>query len=328
MKHLFFLAALAMMLLAGATVGAADGLSPEEESYLRGISQDYFQITSSIFISFTSQTGVTQGGFVFDGEAGDDFKMDVVKVPLRYYFSPPESRIRPFLKLSYGHARTSIFYQSSDFYPEDRDVKDRDRSRTHSISLTPGVKWEYMPGFFIEPTVGFAYSHIEYKFDYNTRFMQELLTHYPSLDRDLFNTTVDLYSISPGLRHEIEYPLGPGILGFDLQYAYLYSKPWRSKSRFTDYTVHGGFLGASLDYELPTGLTLWDKDVAVKPFLARTDLFGDFKEGMEMHHFYEFGLGFILDVGDFGNLFSRISLGGSYITGEGMRGWKFGFNFI
>lgn len=59
-----------MLLLAGTAVGATDGLSPEDEAFLRGISQDYFKITSSIFISFTSQTGVTQGGFVFDGEAG------------------------------------------------------------------------------------------------------------------------------------------------------------------------------------------------------------------------------------------------------------------
>lgn len=222
MKLFIALAALAMLLSTGAMVAATESLSPEEEAYLRGISQDYFKITSSIFVSFTSQTGVTQGGFVFDGEAGDDFKMDVVKAPLRYYFAPPESRTRPFLKFSYGYAQTSISYRSSDLFPEDRDVRDRDRSRTHSISLTPGVKWEYMPGFFIEPAVGFAYSHIEYKYDYNTRFMRELIAHYPSLDRDLFNTTVELYSISPTLRHEIEYPLGPGILGFDLQYAYLY----------------------------------------------------------------------------------------------------------
>ncbi|WP_028571964.1 Solitary outer membrane autotransporter beta-barrel domain [Desulfonatronum lacustre] len=328
MKHLFSLTALVVLLLMVPRVGMAEELPPDLEAYIRGFSQDYFKITSSIFVSFTSQTGVTQGGFVFVDEAGDDFKMDVVKAPLRYYFSPPESRTRPFLKFSYGYARTSTSYPSSSLYPEDRDIRDRDRSRTHSISLTPGVKWEYMPGFFIEPTIGFAYSHIEYKYDYNTRFMRELVTHYPSLDRDLFNTTVDLYSVSPGLRHEIEYPLGPGILGFDLQYAYSYSKPWRSKSRFADFTVHSGFLGTTLDYELPTGLTLWDKDLAVKPFLARTDLFADFREGMEMNHFYEFGLGFILDVGDFGNLFSRISLSGSYINGEGLRGWKFGLNFI
>lgn len=328
MKHFFSLSVLLTVLLMGSTGGAVNGLSPEEEAYFRGISQDFFKISSSILVSFTSQTGVTQGGFVFEGQAGEDFKLDVFKAPMRYYFSPPESQVRPFLKLSYGHARTSITYQSSDFFPEDRDVRDRDRTRTNSIGLASGVKWEYRPGFFLEPTIGFAYSHIEYKFDYNSRFMREFITRYPSLDRDLFNTTVDLYSISPGLRHEIRYPLGPGILGFDLHYAYLYSKPWRSKSRFADFSMESGFLGTSLEYEFPTGLTLQGKDVAAKPFLTRTDLFADFKEGMEMHHFYEFGLNFILDVGNFGNLFSRISLGAAYMTGEDMSGWKFGITFI
>lgn len=328
MKRFSFIGVLLLLLLMAPKAGMADELPPDLEADMRGLSQEYFKITSSIFVSFTSQTGVTQGGFVFDGDAGEDFKLDVFKAPFRYYFEPPEKRIRPFLKLSYGHARTSISYRSSDRFPEDRDVRDRDRSRTHSISLTPGVKWEYRPGFFLEPAIGFAYSHIEYKFDFNTRFMRELIALYPSLDRDLFNTTVDLYSISPGLRHEIRYPLGPGTVGFDLHYAYLYSKPWRSKSRFADFSVESGFLGTTLEYEYPTGLALWDRDVAARPFLARTDLFGDFREGMEMNHFYEIGLGFILDVGNFGNLFSRVSLGASYITGEEMRGWKFGINFI
>ena len=99
MKRLFTFTALVMLLLAGSKVGAADGLSPEDEAFLRGLSQDYFKITSSIFVSFTSQTGVTQGGFVLDGEAGEDFKMDVVTLRLRYFFSTQEISILPFLKL-------------------------------------------------------------------------------------------------------------------------------------------------------------------------------------------------------------------------------------
>lgn len=306
----------------------AQQLPPDILAEFRAEMQDFFKFTSSILITFTAQTGVTQGSLVFSSDHDEDYSLKVFKAPLQYYFAPPESRLRPFLTVSYGHARTSISYRSADVYPEDRDVRDRDRSRTNSFGLTSGVSWEYIPGFSLEPTLGLASTRIEYQYDFNTRFMQEVIAQYPSLDRDAYNTSVDLYSVSAGLRHCVAYPLGPGLFGFDLQYAYQYSNPWRSESSFVDFSVHSSFLGTTLDYELPTGLSLLDRGISLKPFVTRTDLFGDLEKGMQMDHFYEFGLGVILDVGPIGNLFSRISLGGSYITGDDFHGWKFGVTFI
>ncbi|WP_153306968.1 Solitary outer membrane autotransporter beta-barrel domain [Desulfonatronum thioautotrophicum] len=306
----------------------AQQLSGDVLEEFRAEMQDFFKFTSSILITFTSQTGVTQGNFVFSSDIDEDYSLKVFKAPLRYYLVPAENRLRPFVTLSYGHARTSVTYRSADYYPEDLDVRDRDRSRTNSFGVKTGASWEYRPGFTLEPFLGVAYSHIEYLYEFNTRFMREIIELFPELDRDAYNTTVDLYSVSSGLRHSLDYPLGPGLFGFDLQYVYQYSRPWRSKSSFVDFSAHSSFLGTTLDYELPTGLNLLDRELSIKPFVSRTDLFGDFNKGMHLHHFYEFGMNLILDVGPFRNLFSRISLGGSYITGENFQGWKFGLTFI
>lgn len=287
----------------------------------------YYKVSSASFAAFTSQTSIAQGSFTAKYDDMPDAHFDVFKLPIPYYFNR-ESNIQPFIKLTYGYSRLTHKYYLESPFIEDFGKQEKLKTQTHSIGLTTGIRWKYKDGFFIEPSIGTSYSHIHRKITSNTRIYQEILESYPSLFSDIFDTTVELYSITPTLKHQMEYPFGIGNIGFDVHLIYQYTSSFRSKSSYADFSSHSRMMYAMLNYEMPTPWSIFEKPLSVEPFIARTYFFGDIKEGMEMNYLDEYGLNFIVDVGDIKNLFSRISIGGSYMKGRDFYGWKIGMTFI
>jgi hypothetical protein len=297
---------------------------------LRSQANMYYKISSALFAAFTSPTTIAQGSFTSKYDDEPDGSFDVFKLPIPYYFNK-ESNVQPFFKFTYGCSKFSrLFYVNDDETPFEEDIGKEESLKitTHSFGLTTGIKWEYIDGFSIEPSLGITYSHIKHRQESDTRIYEVIIEQHPSLYRDYFDTTVDVVSISPVIRHSIDYDPGFGIIGFDLHYVYLYSRSLRSKSRYADISANSRILHTSLDYEIPTGRALFKRDIAIKPFIARTDFFGDVKQGMDLNHLYEYGMNIVFDVGNIKNLFSRLSVGGSFITGHEFSGWKFGVDFF
>lgn len=290
----------------------------------------YYKVNCALFAAFTSHANIAQGTFTAKYEGEDDGSLDIFKFPIPIYFNKG-SKIQPLLKITYGYSRYSRWYDPYDgeyVYEEDIGKKEKLLIQTHSIGLTTGIKFEYLEGFFIEPLIGAYYSHINHQNKTDLLITKDIIEQYPSLYRDYYDTTVEVISIAPALRHSIDYSLGPGSIGLDVHYILQHSKSIRSKSRYADVSSTSSILHTMLDYEMPTGQSLFGRDVALKPFVARTDFFGDIKTGMGMNHLYEYGMNLIFDVGNVKSLFSRVSLGGSYIKGHEFYGWKFGLSFM
>ncbi len=327
MKKILVALLMCFLLLPGLQASAEDFQIYVDFDELREDANLYYKLSSATFAAFTSQTSFTQGTFTAKTDDMPDAHFDVMKFPIPYYFNK-ESNIQPFVKLTYGYSRLSHRYDPGSPYEEDKDKTEKLTVQTHSIGLSTGVRWEYVKGFFIEPSVGVAYSHIRRKIESDMRITEWILAEYPSLKRDIFDTTVEVYSIAPTIKHKIEYPLWVGNVGLDLHYIFQYSSSFRSKSSYADFSSNSRILYLLLNYEIPTGRTVCGKDLSVEPFMATTYFFGDVKDGMDMNHLDEYGINFILDVGNVRNLFTRLSIGGSYITGHDFYGWKFGLTFI
>ncbi|TVQ97415.1 MAG: hypothetical protein EA399_13175 [Desulfovibrionales bacterium] len=82
-----------------------------------------------------------------------------------------------------------------------------------------------------------------------------------------------------------------------------------------------------LDYELPLGRALFSREVSVKPFVDRTDYFGDLREGMDIRTMYEYGVNFLVEIKDYVDFLSKLSFGGSHIKAYQLTGWKIGLGW-
>lgn len=297
---------------------------------LRKDANEYYALTSALFSAFTSQQSIAQGSFKAKYDDGPDASFDVFKFPIPYYFNK-EGKLQPFVKLTYGYSRYSRWYDpygGGSPFEEDKNRKEKLLIQTHSIGMTTGMLWKYHEYFSIEPSFGISYSHIQHNQKSIMRLTEEIIRQYPSLHRDYYDTTVDIYSITPGIRHFVQYELGTGTAGFDLHYIHQYTRSFRSKSSYADVSANSSMLHTKLEYEIPTGRSFFQRELAVKPVVVRTDFFGDIRTGMGMNHMYEYGLHVILDMEGPKGLFSRVTLGGSYMTGHEFHGWKFGLSFI
>lgn len=327
---LIFLCLVFFCIPANADSGDDDVVIYVDYDQLREDAMEYYKISTATFSAFTAQTSIVQGSFTFQNEGLPDGRFDVFKLPIPYYFNKDQS-YQPFIQFTYGNSKytqKSIINIDGTPFEEDIGKENTLDIKTHTFSFTTGIRWEYMKGFSIEPSIGLAYSHLKYKEESDTLIYQRIIEEHPSLYRDYFDTTVDIYSLIPSLKHSISYSPGFGTIGFNLHYMYQYSSKLRSKSRYADISANSSMLNTMLDYEIPTGYAIFDRDLAVKPFIARTDFFGDVREGMDLDYLHEFGLNFIVDVGNFHDLFSRLQFGGSYITGHDFQGWKFGLSFL
>ncbi|WP_045220720.1 hypothetical protein [Desulfonatronum thioautotrophicum] len=289
----------------------------------------YFKLSSALFSAFTSQPSLVQGSFTAKYDDGPDASLEIFKLPIPVYFRK-EHALQPFIKLTYGYSDYNRVLAPWDLripFEEDFGRREKVRIKTNSVGLRTGAKWDYAQNLSIEPSLGIAYTHVHHKQYARLMITDYIIQQHPEFHRDLYDTTVELVTISPGMKHSLDYPLGPGTVGFDAQFLTQYSKAFRSKGRYGHITSTSSVTHIILDYELPLGRSLFSREVSVKPFVGRTDYFGDIREGLDIRTMYEYGVNFLMEIKDYVDFLSKLSLGGSYIKAYQLTGWKIGLGW-
>lgn len=289
----------------------------------------YFKLSSALFSAFTSQPSLMQGSFTAKYDDGPDASLEIFKLPIPVYFRK-EHPLQPFIKLTYGYSEYTRVLEPWDSripFEEDFGKREKVKIKTNSLGLRTGVKWEYAQNLSIEPSLGIAYTHVHHKQYARLMITDYIIQRHPSFHRDLYDTTVELFTISPGIKHSLGYPFGPGTIGFDAQFLTQYSKVFRSKGRYGQITSNSSITHLVVDYDFPLGRSLFNREISVKPFVGRTDYFGDLRTGMGLRTMYEYGLDFIVDIKDYAAYLSRLSFGGSYMKGYELTGWKIGLGW-
>ncbi|MCB0318819.1 MAG: Solitary outer membrane autotransporter beta-barrel domain [Bdellovibrionales bacterium] len=300
--------------------------TPEQQIELVDTFNTSLKQGTSALVGFSSISSISSGSFTFDGIDGlADSHLDVYRVPVRYYAGEEGDSWRPFVELVVGHVRTDLEVAPVD--PEETE-RDKIKTKTTSFGFNLGTAWEYADGFTLEPAVQANYTHFKRITDYNTEFTQLVVALEPFLDRNFFNTSVDIFSVIPTLRQKVDFEVLGLNTGLDVKYNYIRNTSLNSKSQVASFRSSASILQSKLNLVIPSGVEAFTDEINLKPFFSRTDLFADAKEGMGLSHYHEIGLGLDFTVPQLPEYLSKLELGAGYTFGEDFQGWRVGVSFL
>ncbi len=280
----------------------------------RGIEQGVNAITL-----FTSQDSVSSGSFEIDGEdgeSGSDFSVN--RLPLVRLLGQKGDEFRPRFEVVVGHFGA----QSSGATGLDpTDATDFQRVSAWSFSGAAGVEWRATESLTLTPMFNVIYTHLKRRYDYNNPFSQTILRLF---DREIFNTSIDLITYNPSLAARYKLISGKTGIVFGAKYAHLFNSSESSKSRIIDVDSDSGLLQTAVEVTAPLGVSLADMPVEARPYIVRSDIYGDARKGLGLSYFHELGFDFLLDLAQVSEFAKTLSVGGSYSFGESLTGWRVG----
>jgi len=272
---------------------------------------------------FTSQESVSSGYFKFKSTEDPDTKLDVFRIPGQYSLcDDKDAMIRPFVRGQLGSlkVRESITPIEGATGVNDFSVLD-----VWTVEGGGGADIEPLDGLVITPEASIAYSRIENRYDYNNDVSQFLQ---PILDGQVFNTSLDVLTYSPKIKVAYTLPLEDVKVRFSSRYSYLYNDSFSTESDIVDVSSDTSIFQNGVEVKVPTGLTVLESPVAVRPFFVRSDIHGSAKDGLGFGHFYEGGLDIHFGMREAVDLPGELTVGTSYTFGDNFEGWRVGLGYI
>jgi len=297
--------------------------SPEQTNELEKAFGSY---TSAVTV-FTSRNGASSGAFAVDGDGGD---FSVMSIPVSYTFGEDTDELRFKVRSALGQFKsTSSFSGYSDVYSEVEPAlppefqglpNENDFLRVTATSLTLGGGLEYRPtkNLLIEPAFDFVWTHIKQRWNYGNLVSAVLGERF---DRDLFNTSVEAMTYSPSIRALYEIQLGGEYAIIpEVTYTHLWSHELWSKSRFGNFNVDSGVLQSRVTASIPLSSETLGRDIDLRPFAVRTDLYRAVKDGLGVSALWDFGADVAVEVKD--SWISEVRIGGAYIYADSFDGYR------
>jgi hypothetical protein len=134
---------------------------------------------------------------------------------------------------------------------------------------------------------------------------------------------VDVWAVRPALNTQYVALIDRTLVTFSSDVTYFHTENFDSHAAiYID--GNSGFVTNKVDIDIPLGFQLGDHEVRTGGYLARTDLWGDLEQGLDVQHLYEVHTRLVLDFLDELWKFQWIGVGASYLWGPGVHGWTSG----
>ncbi len=297
--------------------------TPEESDILK---RGFGRYTSFVTV-FTSRNGASSGNF--SAGAGDaDFSVN--SIPLSYSFGEDTDELRFKVRGAFGQYNSSEsislfsegYTEIEPYLPSEyQELPNEDDFRRDSVlSLTMGGGFEYRPtkNLLIEPAFDLVWTHIKRRFNYGN-FMSSLFGS--RYDRDLFNTSLEAITYAPSIHAKYEVGLGEGYaLIPEVTYTHLWSYDLWSKSKFADFSIDSGVLQSKVALSVPLSTETFSRDIDLRPYVVRTDLYRAVKESFGESVLWDFGVDIAVEVKD--SWISELRFGGAYIYSGSLEGYR------
>jgi hypothetical protein len=272
---------------------------------------------------FTSQDAVSSG-FVRlnfpEGSGNDgDPKIDILKVPFKFSFcDEQDAKVRPYIRGVLGRAK-----QSEEILSIEGATGPNDTSTvtTSSATLGGGVDFEIFDNFTLSPDFTASYSRISNKYKYNNDVSQFLST---IIDGQVFNWDLDVMTYAPSIKAQYVIPLESLTITLASRFAHLINRSFDSTSDIIDVDSTTNIFRNGAAVEIPTGATLLDTPIALRPHISRNDLGGAAKSALGVSYFYESGLDLAFKVKEQLPIISEFSVGAAYTWGDDIEGFRIG----
>jgi hypothetical protein len=140
----------------------------------------------------------------------------------------------------------------------------------------------------------------------------------------LINWSVDTWTLRPAINIQYVVPLYRSIITLSSDPTYFYTEDFNSSNRNVQIDGSSGSVANKIDVDVPLGVELYGHELRSGGYLSRTDLFGDLRSGLGVHHMNEIHGRVVLDFLNQYWKFQWIGVGASYLWGPNITGWTVG----
>lgn len=269
---------------------------------------------------FSSQDSISSGYFRLKSDEDPDEKLDILKVPIRVSLSEDsDAEIRPFVLGHFGTLkdRESIQMDSTATGENDFSVIE-----SWTLQGGGGVDILLFEGLTLTPQFSLAYTRLEHRYDYNNSVSQEFE---PFVDGEVFNWNIDTITYAPRIGVSYELPFELVSLKLLSHYTYLYNDSFHSSSSLIDVSSDTSMFQNGIKARFPLGVQLLNGEVALDPFVLRSDVQGAARDGLGFDHFYEGGVDIALGTSESLGFVSEVTAGTSYTWTDDFEGLRIGF---
>ena len=185
-----------------------------------------------------------------------------------------------------------------------------------------GLEFPVAERLTLTPLLNASISRVENNASYsgNGAGVAELL-----LDGILFNWNATFVGYGAGIRSDWKQPLGNDYdLELILRYDFMRLETTTSTDRAQDFSENSQRAVARLDFTGPTGIDAFGSPLRWRTKLAYRRFLSAAGEAIGFDDFIEVGAGLEFSVLEKVPLLSQLSLSGSVIYGDNVRGWSFG----
>jgi hypothetical protein len=262
------------------------------------------------------------GGHQLPGRASNQVESDVTKGGGSGDVGDP----MPIGNLNIGwqpRLQGNLGYLESENLPRQGLLaSDRSAFRTDAIEFGVGARLWLSDQFSIAPTLSGLFGHTSNTYTANSAFLkanQKLATQL-----GLINWSIDTWTLRPAINAQYIINWGRSLITLSSDSTYFHTEDFGSSNQNVYISGDSGSLTNKVDLDIPLGVAVHGHELRSGGYLSRTEMFGDLRTGLDVHHINELHGRLVMD---FLNQFWKvqwIGVGASYLWGPNITGWTVG----
>lgn len=266
---------------------------------------------------FASQESIATGRFTQRQNSQPDKDYTTIRLPGQLTFGEEDDSVRPFVEGNGALLRTTAGFNA----PDNLGEPDFTATSLFALSAGGGALVKLNDSFTFAPMASLTYSHIKNRYDFNNRYSQRYLEQYES---ELFNWKMDVFTYAPSLKLFYQGDLGFAVCNYQIAYTYLFNDTISDDSSAIDVNSSTGLSSNRIDLLVPTGLAIDASSLFVRPMFQWNNISGNAVAGLGLRDLYEVGADIVGKILDNDSLFSTVTVGASYVTGDSFEGYHLG----
>jgi len=311
-------AAMAVSCAAGAAEAQDNGVSDILEDVLREAARtddlgNGFQALSV----FSATPGITAATFYIDDEGDPD--LNVIKLTPSHEFGEVSHGVRPYVQASFSYLD---YTQDGEVFLADQPTRIELDVKSFTGLAAAGLSIDVAEGTKVRPILLGGYSYVSDSSDISGPFAEELA----AAGKDIF-FDAHLNSFLVGGAAEIvhERKIGEDInfIG-NVRYTHFYANVFSASDEVLETDGDFGVLGSRAEFDGPTGLSLFGRELRWIGFASNTYLPGEQNDALGFSFFFELGGGIELVDRSVVDGIEGVSLRASAILGDHLVGWTAG----
>jgi hypothetical protein len=199
---------------------------------------------------------------------------------------------------------------------------DVNRYDSFAVEFGGGVALWLSSQFSVAPTLMVLYGRTSNTYTANSAFMKENLPL--ATQMGLVGWSAESWILRPALDFQYVINWDRTIITLTSSPTYFHTVSFSSSNPNVGLSGNSGFLGNTVDVDIPLGLELWGHELRTGGDFSRTDLFGGLKTGLNEEYLYEVHGRLVLDFLNQLWKVQWIGIGASYNWGSNIKGWSAG----